>query len=149
MSIGARNNAFTLIAPKILDSIITDVEIIISLGVLPPIKYKTKGMWDTGATMTGISRSLVEKLGLVSIGNGSVSTPNGERYVDAYCIDLMLPNDVSIPNLVTMCIDTKQGTDLLIGMDVISQGDFSITNANGKTYFSFRIPSIENNDYTV
>ena len=31
--------------------------------------------------------------------------------------------------------------DVLIGMDIITQGDFAVTNLGGKTKFSFRIPS--------
>jgi hypothetical protein len=31
---------------------------------------------------------------------------------------------------------------LLIGMDIISQGDFIIANNNEQTTFSFRIPSM-------
>ena len=32
-------------------------------------------------------------------------------------------------------------TKILDGMDIISLGDFAITNQNGQTTFSFRIPS--------
>ena len=31
--------------------------------------------------------------------------------------------------------------DIIIGMDIISKGDFAVSNLNGKTSFSFRIPS--------
>lgn len=41
----------------------------------------------------------------------------------------------------------EQGIDVLIGMDVISKGDFAISNYNGKTQFSFRIPSQNDVDY--
>jgi len=34
-------------------------------------------------------------------------------------------------------------------MDVITQGDFSITNTNGQTTMSFRIPSKKEVDYVV
>mgnify|MGYP003298516742 CR=1 FL=1 len=37
--------------------------------------------------------------------------------------------------------------DVLIGMDVIRYGDFTISNYNGKTKMSFRIPSIQETDY--
>ena len=36
---------------------------------------------------------------------------------------------------------------ILIGMDIIKHGDFSITNVNGKTTFSFRTPSVKEIDY--
>jgi hypothetical protein len=34
--------------------------------------------------------------------------------------------------------------DVIIGMDIISLGDFVITNARGKTFFSFVIPTLNN-----
>jgi len=37
--------------------------------------------------------------------------------------------------------------DVLIGMDIISQGDLAVTNFMGKTAFSFRIPSLECIDF--
>jgi hypothetical protein len=33
--------------------------------------------------------------------------------------------------------------DLLIGMDIIQLGDFSISNGAGKTLFTFAMPSFE------
>ena len=41
----------------------------------------------------------------------------------------------------------KQGIDVLIGMDIISLGDFAISNYESKTQFSFRIPSQEHVEY--
>ena len=38
-------------------------------------------------------------------------------------------------------------TDFLIGMDIITLGDFSVTNLNEKTTFSFRYPSCETINY--
>ena len=40
-----------------------------------------------------------------------------------------------------------QGADVLIGMDVINCGDFAISNLDGKTSFSFRMPSLERIDF--
>ena len=38
-------------------------------------------------------------------------------------------------------------TDFLIGMDIITLGDFSVTNVDNATTFSFRYPSCETIDY--
>lgn len=38
-------------------------------------------------------------------------------------------------------------TEMLIGMDIISHGDFAFTNQDGKSCFSFRIPSKTKIDY--
>ena len=37
--------------------------------------------------------------------------------------------------------------DVIVGMGIITRGDFSITNVNGLTHMSFRIPSISIVDY--
>ena len=34
-------------------------------------------------------------------------------------------------------------TDILIGMDIIGRGDFAISNADGKTLFTFAVPPFE------
>ena len=39
------------------------------------------------------------------------------------------------------------GIGVLIGMDIITSGDFSVSNYNGKTVFTFRTPSQERIDY--
>jgi len=41
------------------------------------------------------------------------------------------------------------GCDVLIGMDVITTGDLAITNHNGKTTFSFRVPPCEEIDFVA
>ena len=40
-----------------------------------------------------------------------------------------------------------QGMDVLIGMDIIGAGDFVVTNRNGRTKLSFRIPSQGDTDF--
>lgn len=37
--------------------------------------------------------------------------------------------------------------DLIIGMDIMTQGDLSLTNMEGRTVFSFRIPSLHVVDF--
>ena len=39
------------------------------------------------------------------------------------------------------------GPQVLIGMDIITLGDFAITNQNHTTTFSFRMPSLHTIDY--
>jgi len=37
--------------------------------------------------------------------------------------------------------------DVLIGMDIIGNGNFAVTNKDSKTVFSFRMPSVERIDF--
>ena len=64
----------------------------------------------------------------------------GERSANVYLVNLYLPNRVGIIGLpVTDAVLTDE--DVLIGMDVISLGDFSISNTEGQTCLSFQYPS--------
>ena len=65
-----------------------------------------------------------------------------------YFIDIILNNEVVFNNWKVMGSKIgAQGIDILIGMDIISKGDFAISNYNGKTQFSFRLPSQQDVDY--
>lgn len=101
-----------------------------------------QGVWDTGATGSCITQRVVDDLKLIPIGKTQISTANGLKMVNTYLVDIGLPNNVIIPNIVVSCADLGNDLDLLIGMDIISLGDFAITNVNGRTTFSFRLPSI-------
>jgi hypothetical protein len=77
-----------------------------------------------------------------------VHTASGTDIVPTYYVSIGLPNKIVIPILqVTEGVLT--GTDMLVGMDIISTGDFAVTNVNGKTVFSFRMPSVECIDFAV
>lgn len=104
--------------------------------------------WDTGATGTCISKGIVSRLNLQPTGMINVQTPSGIGTMNKYMVNLTLNNEVTILNLPVM--DSKignQGIDVLIGMDIISMGDFAVSNFDGKTQFSFRIPSQEHVEY--
>lgn len=107
-----------------------------------------KAQWDTGATGTCISKDLVNKLNLSPTGKVMVHTPSGIGVLNKYMINLVLNNEIRIMNLIVMDSEIgAQGIDVLIGMDIIAVGDFAVSNFNGKTQFSFRIPSQEHVEY--
>lgn len=107
-----------------------------------------KAQWDTGATGTCISKELVSRLHLLPIGKVKVHTPSGMGTLNKYMVNLVLNNEVVFENWLVMDSEIgTQGIDVLIGMDIISEGDFAISNFKGKTQFSFRIPSQEHVEY--
>lgn len=100
-------------------------------------------LWDTGATVSAISSNVVSKLGLFPVDKAENYTAAGLQIVDLYYIDIALPNKVIVSNLrVTECI--LPDFDVLIGMDIITAGDFAIANAKGMTRFSFCMPPHDN-----
>lgn len=97
-------------------------------------------IWDTGATKTVITPQVVQAFGLKVVSKCNMATPQGAQEANCYYINLGLPNFAVIPNLLAIEA-IPANCDILIGMDVIGLGDFAVTNHNGKTAFTFRVPS--------
>lgn len=141
--------AFTLKSQGLLNRLPTDA-LILSKTRDTTKDYTPKmwsAIWDTGATKSCITQKIVDDLSLIPVGRTSIKTANGETIVNTYFVDIGLPNGVMVPNVLVSCADLGKDIDILIGMDIISLGDFSITNFNRKTIFSFRIPSVTNTDF--
>jgi predicted aspartyl protease len=103
-----------------------------------------KALWDTGASCTVITPAVSKKLGLVPIDRIRVSGVNNASMADVVEVSIGLPNKVMVEDVNVAICDLKQDIDLLIGMDIILLGDFSISNGGGKTMFSFAVPPFEN-----
>ena len=106
----------------------------------PPCVYTESAAWDTGAEINIISPRLVETLGLVPHNKGEFMGIGGDQSVSTYMVHIGLANGKMIYNEEVYCSDIDD-YDLLIGMDIITQTDFLITNKDGKTTFQFRTPS--------
>ena len=100
-----------------------------------------KAIWDTGATNTCITKKVAVECGLPIVGTTEIHHANGKDTVDVFLASLYLPNGIAIP-VIRVSEAKLIGADMLIGMDIIGQGDFAISNFKGSTQFSFRMPSL-------
>ena len=112
-------------------------------------------IWDTGATHSAITERVVNDLKLQPTGVREIRHAGGKSSTNTYLVNIALPNRVMVPHVrVTEVklipddnLSDSEQPQLLIGMDIIGLGDFAVTNANGKTTFSFRIPSFREIDF--
>ncbi len=107
---------------------------------------KVQGLWDTGATGSVITKRVADNLGIKPIGRTKVNHADGSTETNVYLVNIVLPSNVTI-NGVRVTEGKLTEVDVLIGMDVIRLGDFSITNFNGNTVATFRTPSCHEIDY--
>jgi len=105
------------------------------------------GIWDTGASSSVLTKNVVERLNLKPTGQTRVNHAGGSDITNTYLVNFILPMNVTIENVVVTEGKLPSGVDLLIGMDIINLGDFSITNLSSNTVMSFRIPSSICYDY--
>lgn len=110
--------------------LITDCHIALPTAIrtTPDVQFhKFKTIWDTGATNSVITESVIRQLSLQPTGKVKTSGVHGEEVVSTYIVDIGLPNHVVIAN-----VQVSEGkliggkVDVLIGMDIIQAGDFAI-----------------------
>jgi hypothetical protein len=114
----------------------------------PPVK-KFECIWDTGATNSVINNKVVTSLGLKPVGKAEVHTAGGKRTQDTFLVNIKLPGSVGFSGVRVTEADLEGPRDILLGMDIIGAGDFAITNQNGVTCVSFRVPSLTTIDFTA
>ena len=108
------------------------------ISSVPIIKHSA--LWDTGATHSVIGLPLIESLKLSLIFREMISGVHGTQEADGFIIDIKLPNNIVCSDWPVVGADIGRH-GLLIGMDIIGMGDFSICKGQ---YFSYCIPSLEN-----
>lgn len=146
-------HAFTVKYNGRVDRIITELHVTPAFDPAKPpspvpVQYKTTALWDTGATRSVVTKATVDALGLVPTGNVLVNHAGGASQANTYMVNFLLPNKVCVAGvLVTECPSVANNVGAIIGMDIINQGDFSITNVSGLTCMTYRIPSVETIDY--
>lgn len=142
------HHAFRIDYEGITSTLITDIHVAVPSENEPGAEapfVKVQGIWDTGATGTVITPTLVKKLGLESTGAAEVFGVNSVEIADTYYLDIILPNRVLIQMVRVLECEINSGDcEMLIGMDLIQMGDFAISNGNNKTVFTFCIPPHNN-----
>lgn len=135
------HQAFAVEYNGLVNALITEVIVVSAFDKNKVIKINA--IWDTGATNSVITPMVFKNLNLSAIDQAIVNGVNSRNIVPVSLVSIGLPNKILIPNhRVTVC--NIAGGDMLIGMDIISRGDFSICTGEQKTLFSFAMPPFEN-----
>lgn len=83
---------------------------------------------------------------LIPNGIRQVYHANGSERVNSYKVNIVLPNNIMV-QMVNVTEGDLNGAQVLIGMDIISLGDFALTHRNNGTVFSFQVPSTHEYDF--
>jgi len=137
--------SLTFKAPGIARSIIIPVIVCQSEKLckkfdLERIEADVLALIDTGATNSSISNKLAVNIGLKEIEQCRVEAAGGSHISNVYSIDILLRNMVSFTNIRSTEFVENDMFDIIIGMDIITQGDLAISNHDHRTVVSFRIP---------
>ena len=130
-------------------SISTLVEV---TNVITNQKVLTNGIRDTGATNSAITQSAAATLGLLPVKRIMVRGVHGSKEVNVYFVNITLENEnITLNTQVTECdeLSSDNSIGMLIGMNIITMGDFAVTNYHGNTTMSFRVPSLQKIDFVL
>jgi predicted aspartyl protease len=146
MSSRAGYRGFTAVYTRLVDEISTPVQ-------LEPVytanknllgkRIEIEALWDTGATMTCVKPSLWNKLKLLPsklVGSITMSGIGGNVKADGTLVSIWLTPNFMLEFCPVFITDFPGAEEILIGMDIITLGDFAVCNAEGKTSFSFAVP---------
>lgn len=101
-------------------------------------KVTCMGIWDTGANMSGITTQMVQQLKLEGLhaGFANVVSPllknKQERRI--FTVSLLLENAIEFQAIKVHENEQldEEENGILIGMDIINQGNFVVSNQGGE-----------------
>lgn len=103
-------------------------------------------VWDTGATNTIISSAVIDALGLKPVRQTQIEGVGGCMNSSVYKINIYVDGCLEFTGIEALSGDIGD-YDVIIGMDIITLGDFVITNKDDQTWFAFRYPSSEHIEF--
>ena len=115
------------------------------------IYNSSKFIWDTGAQKSCINNQIVEKLHLLKVSKIQTRTASEIHESFSYFVNITLPNNVLIKDFLVTGLPLGEETDVLIGMDIVSQGSlsFSYDYTLKKFVFQFSMPPLPRLDNFV
>lgn len=100
-----------------------------------------KALWDTGVAQSCISYEIVKMIEPKRISKAKSVTSTSSTIEEIFSISISLSDEITFRDVAVKATNFKEkNADMLIGMDIISRGDFEVRNLNGITQFAFSIP---------
>ncbi len=140
--------AFTGITDGLPNVLLVQCKVVPADGNLDHYPF-FNAIWDTGATNSAITQRVVDECSLQPVGKARVHHAGNDAQpdeTDVYLVNIVLPGNLVIEG-VHVSRGGFTGADVLIGMDIINQGDFAITHKDGKTKYTFQIPAEADIDF--
>jgi hypothetical protein len=107
------------------------------------LSLSTNALWDTGASMSAITPEIKDKLKVTPVDKKTIAGIHSTQVVDVVLVTVELPNSVIKKNIKVAVCNITSNVGMIIGMDIISLGDFALSNGDGQTLLSFAVPPFQ------
>jgi len=125
--------------PQKRDRIITPVNVH-SIPFNSALSVTVDALWDTGASISAVTPEIQQQLKAPTVDKKAISGIHNTQIVDVIYITLELPNHVIKKNIKVVVCNITSNVGMILGMDIISMGDFALSNGNDQTLVSFAVP---------
>ena len=98
----------------------------------------SRTLWDTGSTSTILSHHLIAELKPEPFQQGGVTGIGGDAESNTYLIHVLLPSGDAVAFVEVYEADIED-YDAIIGMDIITRGNFHLDCNGDKIEFTFSI----------
>ena len=122
--------------------IITPVNLF-SIPYNSSLTLTTDALWDTGASMSAITPEIQDKLKVISVDKKIIAGVHSSKVVNVVYLTLELPNSVIKKNIRFAVCSITSKIGMILGMDIISLGDFALSNGNNQALISFAVPPFQ------
>lgn len=129
---------FSINLGSLADEVVTECEFA-SINQKRRVKAP-RTMWDTGSNATILSTVLIRELRPDIFGQGGMTGIGGEAEGNTYLLHVLLPSGDVITYQEVYEADLHD-YDAIIGMDIITRGNFHLDSDQGETLFSFQLPN--------
>lgn len=101
-------------------------------SVIDPVtgnSCQASAIWDTGASCSCISPAIAKRLNLPVVSSTTSNTANGTAKANRHVVDISIGN-VTFPKISVTAPPLPEDDMVLIGMDLIGLGRFTVQNMN-------------------
>lgn len=112
-------------------------------------KIKARALFDIGSNKSCVTKDVIEILNLKKIDDGVIfQDVCNEQLI--YLLSFIFGEDIKYTNIKVMEVrmhpEDPEPFDVVVGMDILRTGDFSIKSSSGDTKFTFEVGVSENKD---
>lgn len=120
--------------------------VILPIGIAKPSQppggsgiTRCDAVWDTGASGSCITPTVASSLALPATGQKTITGVGGQQVVNTYIVDVFL-GSVQFPTIQVSETPIDHSWGMLLGMDILRQGDLALTSDGGNLVVSFQTP---------
>jgi predicted aspartyl protease len=102
--------------------------------------FRVRALWDTGATHCQVTPELAKKMGLKSLGRMDSNNAAGKTPTEIYELGMVIGEKIHYPKLYFGVSQGHERFDIVIGMNAIKYGRFTLNGHGDERTFRFEVP---------